>query len=137
MTASVNPTREQMRVAVERYLSAVADGTAEQIADLYAPDATVEDPAGSVPLRGRDAIVDFYRPLSDVTRRTRLREFRAAGDTAAFAFEVEVLVPDGRITTAPIDVMTFDIEGRITSMRAIWSNEDMRMESTEPIEVSQ
>lgn len=137
MTDTTLPTREQMRDTVERYLAAVADGTPDQIADLYAPDATVEDPAGSAPHRGRDAIVDFYRPLSILTRRTRLRDFRAAGDTAAFGFEVDVLVPGRRITTAPIDVMTFDSGGRITSMRAIWSNEDMRIEDIEQNEEAQ
>ncbi|MFB7890625.1 nuclear transport factor 2 family protein [Microbacterium sp. NPDC056044] len=131
MTDTILPTREQMRDAVERYLAAVADGTPEQIADLYAPDASVEDPAGSVPHEGREAIVDFYRPLAILSRSTRLTHFRATGGTAAFGFEVDVHVPGRRITTTPIDVMTFDAEGRITSMRAIWSNEDVRIEDTE------
>lgn len=137
MTEAQLPTREQMRDAVERYLSAVAGGSPEEIADLYAPDATVEDPIGSEPHRGREAIVDFYRPLSVLDRSTRLQEFRAAGGTAAFRFEVDVVVPGRRITTAPIDVMTFDEAGRITSMRAIWSPEDVQIEETEQHEESQ
>lgn len=120
-----------MRDTVERYLAAISDGTPDQIADLYAPDATVEDPAGTAPHEGRDAIVDFYRPLSVLDRRTRLKDFRATGYTAAFRFEVDVLVPGRCITTAPIDVMTFDASGRITSMRAIWSSEDVHIQDTD------
>ncbi|MCR2799362.1 nuclear transport factor 2 family protein [Microbacterium sp. zg-Y818] len=131
MTDTTFPTRAQMRDVVERYLAAVADGTPDQIADLYAPDATVEDPAGSSPHVGRAAITDFYRPLAVLTRRTHLRDFHAAGDMAVFGFDVDVLVPGRCITTSPVDVMTFDAEGRITSMRAVWSNEDLRIVENE------
>ena len=31
-------------------------------------------------------------------------------------------------TLAPIDVMTFDDAGKITSMRAFWSNADMAVD---------
>ena len=125
------PARERMREAVERYLAAVAAGTAEEIAALYTPEGTLEDPAGSQPVRGRAAIADFYRPISGLERRTRLREFRAAGDTAAFGFEVDVVLPGRVITTSPIDVMTFDAEGLIVSMRAVWSDDDVRTAADE------
>ena len=50
---------------------------------------------------------------------------RIAGGQAAFCFEVATVTPDATFVLAPIDVMTFDDEGRITSMRAFWGPGDM------------
>ncbi|SLI41289.1 Steroid Delta-isomerase [Mycobacteroides abscessus subsp. abscessus] len=52
---------------------------------------------------------------------------RVAGDSAAFAFRVVTETGDQRITIDPIDVMTFDEQARITSMRAYWSPDDITM----------
>jgi steroid delta-isomerase len=51
---------QQIRETVERYVELVGTGTAAEIAQLYAPDATVEDPVGSPVRQGHDAIVEFY-----------------------------------------------------------------------------
>jgi steroid delta-isomerase len=39
------PSTDQIQAAVDRYLAAVANGTAGDIAACYAEDATLEDPA--------------------------------------------------------------------------------------------
>ena len=39
--------------------------------------------------------------------------------------ELATRAGDQTYTLAPIDVMTFDDDGRITSMRAFWSGDDM------------
>ena len=44
---------------------------------------------------------------------------------AAFLFELRTKAGDRTYTLAPIYVMTFDDDGRITSMRAYWSDADM------------
>ncbi|NKY87863.1 nuclear transport factor 2 family protein [Nocardia veterana] len=116
---------EQIRTAVQHYLDAVATGTAADIAALYAEDATVEDPVGSAPHRGRAEIEKFYRALESRSRTTELRTLRVAGDSAAFVFRVSTESDDHTTTIEPIDVMTFDADGRITSMRAFWSRDDI------------
>ena len=73
------PTRPRPRSA--RYLALVATGTADEIADLYASDAVLEDPVGSPPLQGRDAIRAFYatvEPLGDHHRAGDAAFVRAA-----------------------------------------------------------
>ncbi len=50
---------------------------------------------------------------------------RIAGGEAAFLFELRTKAGEQTYTLAPIDVMTFDDDGRITSMRAYWSEADM------------
>jgi steroid delta-isomerase len=50
---------------------------------------------------------------------------RIAGSEAAFLFELRTKAGDQTYTLAPIDVMTFDDDGKITSMKAYWSDTDM------------
>ena len=121
------PSAEVIHAAVVRYLAAVADGTASDIAACYALDATVEDPVGSEPRRGRAAITQFYTPLEAVKRETRLLTIRVAGGAAAFHFLVQTMLPEQTVEVEPIDLMTFDEDGLITSMRAFWNDADIRV----------
>jgi len=121
------PATERIAEAVHRYLDLVANGTAAQIAECYAPDGTLSDPEGSEPSRGRGAIEAFYKPLEAIGRETELLTLRVSGGAAAFHFRVRSILPDQVVEIEPIDVMTFDDDGLITSMRAFWSQADMRV----------
>ena len=46
---------------------------------------------------------------------------RVAGHEAAFMFAITVGAGEHRIRIEPIDVMVFDSEGKIASMKAYWS----------------
>ncbi|MGW0179115.1 nuclear transport factor 2 family protein [Nocardia sp. NPDC003345] len=119
------PEPDQIRAAVRCYLDNVATGTAAEIAELYAENATLEDPVGAPAHTGRAAIETFYSSLESARRSTELLSLRVSGDSAAFAFRVVTDTGDQTITVEPIDVMTFDSDARITSMRAFWSADDI------------
>ncbi|WP_280396967.1 nuclear transport factor 2 family protein [Nocardia carnea] len=119
------PEPDRIHAAVRRYLDTVATGTAAEIAALYHEDATLEDPAGSTPHTGRAAIEKFYSALESARRSTELRSVRVSGNSAAFLFVVRTETADGTVTVEPIDVMTFDEDARITTMRAYWSAADI------------
>ena len=113
---------------VASYLARVADAASgTEIAALYAPHGTLEDPVGSPALKGTDEIAAFYDALAGLERQTELLALRVSGNEAAFSFRVVTGSGAEQVTIEPIDVMTFDDEGRITSMRAFWSPEDVRM----------
>jgi steroid delta-isomerase len=118
-------SEERIREVVERYVALVATGSADEIADLYAEGATVEDPVGSEVLTSREQIHGFYATLEVLDQETRLIEARITGGEAAFLFEVRTTSDGVTYSLSPIDVMTFDDDGRITSMRAYWSDADM------------
>lgn len=118
-------SREQIRQVVDRYVELVGSGTADEIVALYAEGAVVEDPVGSEPRVGHAAIRELYTTLEGLDQRTRLLAVRIAGGEAAFHFEVATLADGVTYTLAPVDVMVFDDDGRITSMRAYWGEEDM------------
>jgi len=118
-------SRERIREVVDRYVELVGSGTADEILGLYAEDAVVEDPVGSEPRVGHPAIRELYATLEGLDQTTRLISVRIAGGEAAFHFEVATLADGVTYTLAPVDVMAFDDDGRITSMRAYWGEEDL------------
>jgi steroid delta-isomerase len=118
-------TDDRIREVIESYVALVATGTADQITELYADGATVEDPVGSTVLTTRDQIHGFYATLEVLEQETRLVEARIAGGEAAFLFEVRTITEGATYTLSPIDVMTFDDDGKITSMKAFWGPNDM------------
>ena len=118
-------SRETILETVQRYVDLVAGGTGAEVIELYAEGATVEDPVGSDVLTTREQILAFYSALDTMEQTATLGPVRIAGNEAAFCFELASKVGDQTYTLAPIDVMTFDDDGKITSMRAFWSGEDM------------
>lgn len=123
--ATTTTTTDDTTNAVRRYLEEVAAGTGRSIAALYAEGATVEDPVGSDPHRGTEAIAAFYAAIEQAERSTELLAIRVAGGSAAFHFRVTTKVAGQTVVVEPIDVMTFDGDLLITSMQAFWSPDDM------------
>ena len=118
-------SREQILGVIEQYVDLVAHGTADEVVALFADGATVEDPVGSEVRTTREQIRAFYAALESLEQEARLVTARVAGDTAAFHFELVTRAGEQTYTLAPIDVMTFDDDAKITSMRAFWSDADM------------
>lgn len=121
------PERAQAITAtVTRYLETVAVGSAEDLADFYADDATLEDPVGGEVHIGRQAIRGFYAAVQNMKRECELVSLRVSGREAAFQFKLTLRAPDGHgMVIEPIEVMAFDDDGKVTSMRAYWSAADV------------
>ena len=116
---------EYIESVVRRYLELVANGTADDVAALYASDATVEDPVGGEVHIGRHAITGFSKNIESAPKETELLTLRVAGHEAAFLFAITVGAGEHRIRIEPIDVMVFDAEGKIAAMKAYWSPADV------------
>ncbi len=118
-----------MKAAMQAYIDGFNRADAAGIAALYADDATVEDPVGSPPKKGRQEIAAFYEMAVATGAKLALAApIRAShGDSAAMAFDVQLNMPEGRAVIRVIDVMTFDDQGRFTSMRAYWGKSDMQV----------
>ncbi len=111
---------------VNRYIELVAKGGADDIVELYADDATVEDPVGGEVHIGRQAIRGFYAAVSDVQRECELVTLRVAGHEAAFQFRLTMTAGEHKMVIEPIDVMVFDARGKVAAMKAYWSADDVR-----------
>lgn len=119
------PTREAIRETIESYIRAVAKGTTDDILALYAPGATVEDPVGT-PVRTTEAeLREFYGAIESLEQTGEVLTAKIAENTAAFLFRLVTRFGEQDHTMEVIDVMTFDDDAKITSMKAYWSQEDM------------
>lgn len=115
------PSPEQIADTVNRYISLLARGSADDIAELYADDATVEDPVGGEVHIGRQAIRGFYSATDGLDRECELVTLRVAGNEAAFQFRLTIKAGNGGMLIEPIDVMVFDDDGKVSGMKAYWS----------------
>ena len=120
-----------IRSLYERYPGLVTKGDVDAIIDLYAEDATIEDPIGSELRRGREEIRAFYTASAGTVHMKLTGPVRVAGHEAAAPFVV-LIGPEGEQQALDIiSVMSFDESGRITSMRAFWSFDAMRAATAE------
>ncbi len=112
-------TREAICAVCDQYIALLSKGDTEGIVGLYAPDARVEDPLGSEPKYGHEAIRGFYAAISGVNlTATRLGPVTVVGHEAAFQFRVDVPVGEDTISMVTTDLMTFDESGKVISMKA-------------------
>jgi steroid delta-isomerase len=121
---------DEITSAVQTYLSSFEKGDLDAIMSIYADDCWIEDPVGSEPKVGREAIRAFYQLGIDMGARMTLEsESRIAGNEAAFAFRLEADTPQGKLSVRPIDVMVFDDQGKVVSMRAFFGPTNQSIES--------
>jgi steroid delta-isomerase len=106
---------------VHKYVAAFDKGDIEIIKEIYAIDAVVEDPVGTEPLVGMEAIVGFYEPsLGSGVKLELTGTPRCTGNAVAFPFKV---VMSG-LNIEIIDVFQFNDDGKIIDMKAYWGPEN-------------
>lgn len=119
-------TPEENAATVNRYLELAAAGKVDDIVELYAADGTVEDPVGGEVHIGREAIRGFYSMIPAGNNAAEMYTLRALGHEAAFYWALTVEIADNRVTIDIISTMTFDSDGKISSMKAYWGPENIK-----------
>lgn len=115
------PDTAAITTTIERYLALFSAGDREAWLDLWAEDATMEDPVGTPVKRGREEIGAFFdqsRSMADALELRPLGVTIVVGNEASFAFAARPTIGGATMSVPVIDVMTFDDQGRITSQRA-------------------
>lgn len=112
-------TSAQLENACATYVSLLGDENVDALMVLFAEDCTVEDPVGAEVRAGQDDVRAFYATLPGVGVSAKLTgPVHAIPDAKAAAFQFEL--DSGGFVVQAIDVMTFDDDGKITSMTAYW-----------------
>jgi steroid delta-isomerase len=120
------PTPDELRRILERYIRHMCESDADGIMQLYADDATVEDPVGANPIRGREALHAFYTAAVPQLMVEITGPIRVAGLECAMPLVAEVTMESGKSYIDVIDIMRFNEQGKIVSMRAYWNPAEMR-----------
>lgn len=108
---------------VKKYIDAVSTDNLDLIREIYADNATVEDPVGTPPHEGIDAILSFYGRIKGMGVKLNLKDTpKCAGNAVAFPFVAGI----GPTTIDVIDVFEFDAAGKVVSMKAYWGAENQK-----------
>ncbi len=108
--------------AVDKYIEAFEKADIAIIKDIYAPDATVEDPVGSGVHVGIDAVCAFYEgAIASGATLVPTGTPRCAGNAVAFPFQVTM----PGMTIDVIDIFEFNDDGKVVSMKAYWGPENL------------
>lgn len=114
------PTREHIDESVRRYVEAVGRQDLEATLALFAPDARQEDPVGTPPNVGRDAIREFFeRAFRGSFTTTLTGPLLVTGDHAAVHFTIEVPTQADPFVVRVVDLIRFDQDGLIADLRAV------------------
>ena len=118
---------EHIRGVFERYCELMTSGDWQGVVALYAENGSVEDPVGSAPHRGRDAIRAFYRASAGSVVLELEGRPRVAGNEGACGMQAR---PRGAtVVIETLDTMVFDADGLIQEMRAYWSADTIKEQS--------
>lgn len=119
---------QQMESAVQAYVAHYNAGDLDALVALFASDAEVEDPVGTLPKTGTEAIGAFFRVGMEAGARLTLDgPVRVAANHAAFPFHV-TLEWDSQLTRIDvIDIFTFNPDGTIARMQAYFGARNSTM----------
>jgi steroid delta-isomerase len=120
------PTPEEMRSVVRSYVDMMCKSDIDGIMALYADDATAEDPVGGEVQTGAEALRNFYSLTAPALQVELKGPICVSGRECAFPLLAELSMGDTKQYLDAIDVLRFDDEGKITSMRAYWNPAELR-----------
>ena len=114
------PTRDHIESVIVQYVDAVGRQDLEATLALFADDAHQEDPVGTPPNIGRDAIRAFFERAYAAPFSTELTgPLLVTGDHAAVHFTIRVPLGEDTMTVRVIDQVRFDDDGLIAELRAV------------------
>ena len=113
------PASGRIRELVARYLATFATGDIEGRVALFAPDASFEDPVGTSPMIGHDALRAFFSQGSAMKMSAELDRIAICGNEAAYAFRARLDAGEGgQVTIHPFETLVVGDDGLIVQMRA-------------------
>lgn len=123
------PDPDVIRSTIATYVEHMSNGDRDAWLALFSDGATVEDPVGTPRHEGPDAIGGFFDLVQGMADRLTLEltgPVRVAGNEAAWPMQAFSVLGDDTYVVDIIDVMAFDDDGRILSLRAFWDPSAMR-----------
>lgn len=114
-------TRAHIERVVRAYLSSYTDGDIAGRVGLFAENVEAEEPVGTAPIRGRDALVAFWQGTVDAGWRctNTLERLVVNGDEAFLCFRSDLsLEGQGSVSLKVFETLVFDEHGLIRQLRA-------------------
>jgi steroid Delta-isomerase len=115
-----NLTPEQIEAIVTDVFNKFAAFDAQGTASLYAPDGTIEDPVGSPPVQGTQAIIAYLETFPTILNEIRVQSFdvTVCGQEAAIKWRLRFKTKTGNVFFVDgIGIFKINEEGKVQSDR--------------------
>lgn len=113
------PTRDEICRLCDDYMTAVSAHDLDTLMALFAPGAEQQEPVGTPPNVGHDAIRGFFAASRQVPfTMTRMGPVTVVGNRALFMARVRIELADGVREMTTADVFTVDDQCRIVELLA-------------------
>lgn len=119
---------EEIRGLVRSYVDMMCASDIDGIMALFAEDATAEDPVGGEVQRGTEALRNFYSFTAPLLQVELTGPICVAGLACAFPLLAQLTLGEDVKYLDATDVLTFNEDGKITSMKAYWEQAELRDE---------
>jgi steroid delta-isomerase len=115
-----NLTPEQIEALVTDVFNKFAAFDAQGTAALYAPDGTIEDPVGTTPVQGTQAIIAYLETFPTILDEIRVQHFdvTVAGQEAAIKWRLRFKTKTGNVFFVDgIGIFKINEQGKVQSDR--------------------
>jgi len=115
-----NLTPQQIEAIATDVFNKFAAFDAQGTADLFAPDGTIEDPVGTTPVQGTQAIIAYLQTFPTVLNEIRIQSFdvTVAGQEAAIKWRLRFKTKSGNVFFVDgIGILRINGEGKVQSDR--------------------
>ena len=115
-----NLTPEQIEAIVTDVFIKFAAFDAQGTANLYAPDGTIEDPVGTTPVQGTQAIIAYLETFPTILNEIRIQSFdvTVAGQEAAIKWRLRFKTKTGNVFFVDgVGVFKINADGKVQSDR--------------------
>ena len=115
-----NLTPQQIEAIVTEVFNRFAAFDAQGTADMFAPDGTIEDPVGSTPIQGTQAIIAYQQTFPTILNEIRIQSFdvTVAGQECAIKWRLRFKTKTGNVFFVDgIGILKINEQGKIQSDR--------------------
>ena len=115
-----NLTPEQIEAIATEMFNRFAAFDAQGTANIFAPDGTIEDPVGTTPVQGTQAIIAYLETFPTVLNEIRIQSFdvTVAGQEAAIKWRLRFKTKTGNVFFVDgIGILKINEEGKVQSDR--------------------
>lgn len=113
-------TPEQIEAIVTDVFIKFAAFDAQGTANLYAPDGTIEDPVGTTPVQGTQAIIAYLETFPTILNEIRIQSFdvTVAGQEAAIKWRLRFKTKTGNVFFVDgVGIFKINADGKVQSDR--------------------
>jgi steroid delta-isomerase len=123
------PDPATIRATIERYWASFTANDRASLLDCFADGAWIEDPIGTPRREGKESIGEFFdqsQSMADSLALVPGAVVNICGAEAAFVMQAQPTIGGTTYVIDIIDVMTFDDDAKVTTMKAYWNPAEMR-----------